>query len=89
MDKNILGWAYDLKTVSEDMILKRAARTGDGSNAYSEVIPKGGAKQKRSDLNIQVPAHSHFHHDNMVWGWDDQDMTAIDKKDALIINKMD
>lgn len=79
-----------MKTVSENMILKRAARTGDGSNAYSEIIPNGGAKQKRSDLNIQVPvAQNPFHHDNMVWGWDDLDMPAIDKKDALIINKMD
>lgn len=26
-----LGWAYDLKTVSPEMIQKRAAQTGDGS----------------------------------------------------------
>jgi stearoyl-CoA desaturase (delta-9 desaturase) len=26
-----IGWAYDLKTVSVDMIRRRAARTGDGS----------------------------------------------------------
>lgn len=27
-----LGWAYDLKTVSMDMIKKRVERTGDGSH---------------------------------------------------------
>lgn len=26
-----IGWAYDLKTVSTDMINKRIARTGDGT----------------------------------------------------------
>jgi len=27
----LIGWAYDMKTVSKDMILKRAVRTGDGT----------------------------------------------------------
>lgn len=27
-----IGWAYDLKTVSMDMIQKRAQRTGDGTH---------------------------------------------------------
>ena len=27
-----IGWAYDLKTVSADIIEKRAQRTGDGSH---------------------------------------------------------
>lgn len=27
-----LGWAYDLKTVSNDLIKRRAQRTGDGSH---------------------------------------------------------
>lgn len=27
-----IGWAYDLKTVSDDMIKKRVERTGDGSH---------------------------------------------------------
>ena len=26
-----IGWAYDLKTVSDEMVRRRAARTGDGS----------------------------------------------------------
>ncbi|KAK9743777.1 Fatty acid desaturase [Popillia japonica] len=28
-----IGWAYDLKTVSEDMVRKRALRTGDGTHS--------------------------------------------------------
>lgn len=27
-----IGWAYDLKTVSDDVIKKRISRTGDGSH---------------------------------------------------------
>lgn len=27
-----IGWAYDLKTVSQEMIRKRVLRTGDGSH---------------------------------------------------------
>lgn len=27
-----IGWAYDLKSVSEDMIKKRVLRTGDGTH---------------------------------------------------------
>ncbi|XP_072375876.1 acyl-CoA Delta-9 desaturase-like [Diabrotica undecimpunctata] len=27
-----LGWAYDLKSVSNDMILRRAQKTGDGTH---------------------------------------------------------
>lgn len=81
------------------MIVKRAARTGDGTNNFSKCIPNGGAKQKRSDLNEELPVrssssseHNHYqnhHHENMIWGWDDVDMAEVDRKDALIINKKD
>lgn len=27
-----IGWAYDLKSVSEDMVKRRAMRTGDGTH---------------------------------------------------------
>lgn len=29
-----LGWAYDLKSVSPDMIARRAQRSGDGSHVW-------------------------------------------------------
>lgn len=79
------------------MIVKRAARTGDGTNRFSNCIPNGGAKQTKSDLNEELPQrpssiiehHHHHQHDNMIWGWDDEDMADVDRKDALIINKKD
>lgn len=40
-----IGWAYDLKTVSDDMIRRRVLRTGDGSHRYS----KEAAKQKTTN----------------------------------------
>lgn len=33
-----IGWAYDMKTVTNDMILKRAIRTGDGTHSNGEGI---------------------------------------------------
>lgn len=81
-----LGWAYDLKTVSEEMIAKRAARTGDGSNHYSKCIVVGGRETQNSNTNHGL-AHHHYHDEQMIWGWDDEDMTLQDKQDALIINK--
>lgn len=78
------GWAYDLKTVSEDIIRKRAERTGDGSNAYSKCI-------KSNTEADSAKKHSHHHHHNpnetLIWGWDDQDMDTDVKNNALIINK--
>ncbi|KAE9544446.1 hypothetical protein AGLY_001625 [Aphis glycines] len=35
---SLIGWAYDMKTVSNDMILKRANRTGDGSHPNGDGI---------------------------------------------------
>lgn len=58
--------AYDLKTVSQEMIRKRVLRTGDGSHKYSKECPnKSGFLQYRPEENL--------------WGWDDQDITDIDK----------
>ncbi|XP_044736921.1 acyl-CoA Delta-9 desaturase-like [Chrysoperla carnea] len=48
--KNIfgkIGWAYDFKTVSDDMIQKRIERTGDGS--YSPTIWGWGDRDQTED----------------------------------------
>ncbi|XP_072392416.1 (11Z)-hexadec-11-enoyl-CoA conjugase-like [Diabrotica undecimpunctata] len=58
-----LGQAYDLKTVSKEMIQKRAARTGDGSYEFDN-IPLENGKTKEP----------HNFHEDCVWGWDDKDM---------------
>lgn len=42
-----MGWAYDLKTVSEDMIRRRVLRTGDGSHRYSK---EAAQKKTASEL---------------------------------------
>jgi len=71
-----IGWAYDLKTVSDDVIQKRAGRTGDGSNKYSNI--------KLDEFDSTV--HQSHEDENLIWGWDDADMTDDAKKCARIIN---
>jgi stearoyl-CoA desaturase (delta-9 desaturase) len=60
-----IGWAYDLKTVSVDMINKRVQRTGDGSRDVDAPSEDDG------------DGH-HHHHENSIWGWGDKDMKADD-----------
>ena len=74
------NWAYDLRTVSEDMIIKRAARTGDGTNRYSNCIKSGVQNDYVLNKNEDI-------HQRNIWGWDDTDFTETDKKDVLTINK--
>ncbi|CAH0407057.1 unnamed protein product [Chilo suppressalis] len=69
------GLAYDLKTVSVEMIRKRAARTGDGSHPSSQ-------RAKDSD-------DDHHHPENPVWGWDDKDMPEEDRLCAEIHRKVE
>ncbi|XP_072392425.1 acyl-CoA Delta-9 desaturase-like [Diabrotica undecimpunctata] len=69
-----LGQAYDLKTVSDDMIKKRAARTGDGSYKFDKVPLENG--------NTKEP---HNFHDDCVWGWDDKDMKEEFRKATIKI----
>lgn len=67
------GLAYDLKTVSAEMIRKRIDRTGDGTHPW--------AHKSKQDLE------DHDHPENPVWGWDDQDMPEEDKKLAEIVHR--
>lgn len=47
-----IGWAYDLKTVSHEMIKRRAIRTGDGSH------PEWGLSDKdETSMNNNVYDH--------------------------------
>lgn len=73
-----LGWAYDLKTVSEEMIRKRVQRTGDGSHLeYGKLQERFVAQLSEQEQNVE----------EMVWGWDDTDMSAEDRMDAKILLK--
>lgn len=76
-----LGWATDLKTVSDDLLRKRIQRTGDGSHKYSQLKTKeeklmAYVKDRTTDAN-----GNHIHHDeDSVWGWDDDALPEEDKK---------
>ncbi|EFA12799.1 acyl-CoA Delta(11) desaturase-like isoform X1 [Tribolium castaneum] len=60
-----IGQAYDLKTVSVDMINKRRKRTGDGTGLVDEELLENEDKH-------------HHHHDDSIWGWGDKDMKQDD-----------
>ncbi|KAL1491760.1 hypothetical protein ABEB36_012310 [Hypothenemus hampei] len=46
-----IGWAYDLKSVSEEMVKKRVLRTGDGTH---EVWGWGDKDQPKEDVNEAI-----------------------------------
>ncbi|KAK3910909.1 Acyl-CoA Delta(11) desaturase [Frankliniella fusca] len=75
-----IGQAYDLKTVSKEMVERRAARTGDGT--HSSV---SGHDHHQNQHNH----HHHHHHGDEVWGWGDKDMPQEDVLGATIIKKSD
>ncbi|XP_050508789.1 (11Z)-hexadec-11-enoyl-CoA conjugase-like [Diabrotica virgifera virgifera] len=68
----LFGQVYDQKTTSEDMIRKRAARTGDGT--WKDV--KG-----KEILNSPNEMTSQNFYEECVWGWGDKDMKEEDKED--------
>lgn len=78
---NLSGWAYDLKYVSDEMICKRALRTGDGSFAMK--------KFKGVDMNGVTEEDLKVDHKNMIWGWKDPDMSEKVKRFASVINPVD
>lgn len=73
------GLAYDLKTVSDEMITKRALRTGDGSR-----IPKEETRR----LVQEYLSTLDYKKEEMVWGWEDKDMKLQEKQEAKIFNNL-
>lgn len=51
-----IGWAYDLKSVSENMIRKRVERTGDGSHELWGWGDKDQTQEERDDAIV-----THYH----------------------------
>lgn len=49
-----IGWAYDLKTVSEDVIRKRVDKTGDGSH---ELWGWGDKDQTQNERDQTIVTH--------------------------------
>lgn len=76
-----IGWAYDLKSVSDDLIKKRVLRTGDGSHQYSE--------ERLREKMVDYINNLDHENEQVVWGWDDVDMKEDDRKDATVSNKID
>ncbi|KAK4883051.1 hypothetical protein RN001_006370 [Aquatica leii] len=71
-----IGWAYDLKTVSLDMIERRVKRTGDGT-------------RKSKCINTEESVIGDYCQHNEIWGWGDKDMTTEDIEDVKILNKLE
>ncbi|KAG7213575.1 hypothetical protein KM043_002830 [Ampulex compressa] len=51
-----IGWAYDLKSVSQDMVRKRVEKTGDGTH---EVWGWGDKDQLQEERDQAVVTHNH------------------------------
>uniref|UniRef100_A0A0K8VJW3 Acyl-CoA desaturase 1 n=3 Tax=Bactrocera latifrons TaxID=174628 RepID=A0A0K8VJW3_BACLA len=73
-----IGQAYDLKSVSNEMILKRVQRTGDGSHPSMQDV-------NNNNVNISelVSKLDHDNEETLVWGWDDKDICDEDRKGAV------
>ncbi|XP_017780908.1 PREDICTED: (11Z)-hexadec-11-enoyl-CoA conjugase-like [Nicrophorus vespilloides] len=72
-----MGWAYDLKTVSRDMIERRSKRTGDGTRSPTQSEELLEDDQRREGHGIA----------GGIWGWGDGDMTAEDLNAAEVHNR--
>ncbi|XP_055324058.1 acyl-CoA Delta-9 desaturase-like [Sitodiplosis mosellana] len=70
-----IGWAFDLKTASKEIIERRSIRTGDGTRQKSADISKCSTEE--ADVNSNI------------WGWNDVDMDVDDKKCVTIINRIE
>lgn len=79
------GQAYDLRTVSDELIRKRALRTGDVSllnthkhKVWADDMHRNGKLKGHRDQTEEV---------EHIWGWNDHDMSPDDKGAANILNK--
>jgi len=77
-----MGWAYSLKTMSKETILKRVARTGDGTH-------KSCRKSNSTEIPDSVTDQNHDSNEDNLWGWGDKDMKAEDYKCVSILGSED
>lgn len=74
-----IGWAYDLKTVSEETIRKRALRTGDKTWLKNNPnVDAAMLADAQSPNNVQSEGH--------VWGWNDTKLSDDVRRAATIIS---
>jgi len=62
----MIGWAWDLKTVSHKLLVDRINRTGDGSHPFHN----HNNNETKDDTSVPAP--------NTYWGWGDKDMKKED-----------
>jgi hypothetical protein len=67
-----IGWATELKTVSDELIRQRIFRTGTINNK--------NLLNKKNLLNGEKM--------HQIWGWNDPQMQEEDKQLSLIIDKL-
>jgi stearoyl-CoA desaturase (delta-9 desaturase) len=75
-----IGWAYSLKTVPEETVRKRIARTGDGTHKRFEKA------NSHEDTNTNTYNGQHSCEDH-VWGWGDEDMKEEERRCVSVIAK--
>jgi hypothetical protein len=86
-----IGWAYELKTVSDETIRKRVLRTGDGSHRYSEKLDINGNQNPPRDVDhfwgYGTLSTFNFHQNifKCIEISDDKDLLAEDKKGINIL----
>lgn len=80
------GWAYDLKTVSQEVIDKRSARTGDGSKLVNSKISKEATDNMDINGNHDVTHHHHQNDGEVIWGWDDPDMIDLHRRSVVVLS---
>jgi stearoyl-CoA desaturase (delta-9 desaturase) len=77
-----IGWAYSLKTMSKETILKRIARTGDGTH-------KSCRKSNSTENADSSTDKNHDSNEGCLWGWGDKDMQAEDYKYVSVLGSKD
>lgn len=79
-----IGWAYDLKTASDEVIIRRAIRTGDGlPYQYTNLLKEGNPLyEKLTEMSFSRK----YSKEDTIWGWDDQEMDDEEREVATVIN---
>ncbi|KAH8292993.1 hypothetical protein KR054_003086 [Drosophila jambulina] len=79
-----IGQAYDLKSVSQEMVYKRVLRTGDGSHIAALLDANNNNAMPTSELVAHL---DHELEEHAIWGWDDKDISEEDRKGAKVVNR--
>lgn len=74
--------------MSEEIIRKRAKRTGDGTRYFTKCIERPDAEpiEEQNNDNNNNSANCDNRSECLIWGWDDIDMDSDEKKNAIVIN---